>query len=234
MGKAKILIVEDEPIIAEDLKTKINKIGYQVIDVCYDFQSAVKIIDERTIDLILLDINLEGDKDGIDLAKYINETRDIPFVFLTSHSDESTLGRAKLTHPKAYLLKPFNESSLKSSLDVLLFNIASELGDKEDAFIMEKVGLEHLKLYFNKIKYLESDRNYVQVHYDNKVHLIRNSLNDFWAKLPQEIFLKVHRSFIINKHLVKSIKNNLIEIEGDQIPLSRSYKTEFIEHFKDQ
>lgn len=231
-GKARILIVEDEPIIAEDLRAKITRIGYHVIDVCYDYNSAKMAIDERSIDLILLDINLECDKDGIDLAEYINATRQIPFIFLTSHTDENTLDRAKHTHPKAYLLKPFNESTLKSSLDVLLFNIQHETIEKEDAYIMEKIGLEHVKLYFNKIKYIESDRNYVQVHYENKVHLIRIPLNDFKDKLPQEMFLKIHRSFIVNKHLVQSVKNNEVEIDGEKLPLSRSYKAQFIQEFK--
>ena len=125
--KAKILIVEDEPIIAMDIKSYLRKLGYHVIGVAHDSEQALDMIYTRKPDLILLDIRIDGTRDGIQIASIINEKYKLPFLFLTSHSDEHTLDRATATKPYGYIVKPFDENDLKTSVAVALHNFKASL-----------------------------------------------------------------------------------------------------------
>jgi len=126
----KILIVEDEPIIAMDIKTYLKKLDYNIIGVAYNSEQALDMIYSREPELVLLDISIEGTKDGIDIAEIIKEKYDIPFLFLTSHSDEHTLSRATTTNPYGYIVKPFDEQDLKTSIAVALHNYRSKKASK--------------------------------------------------------------------------------------------------------
>ncbi len=119
---ATILIVEDEPIIAQDIQYNLRHLGYSVIGIAHDSESALDMLSNRKPDLVLLDINIEGTKDGIDIARIINDKYSIPFLFLTSYSDEKTLARAKDTHPYGYIVKPFDEKDLKTSVAIAIAN----------------------------------------------------------------------------------------------------------------
>jgi len=117
-----ILIVEDEVLIARDIKITLEEIGYDVCSICYNSETALKDIYRCRPDLVLLDITIPGQKDGIGIANVLNDQHQIPFVYLTSHSDEATLERAKLSRPWGYIVKPFKDSDLKTSVQIALFN----------------------------------------------------------------------------------------------------------------
>jgi len=102
----KILIVEDEPIVALDEKKQVESFGYRVLDIVTTGEEAVVEIEKNPPDLVLMDINLEGKMDGIEVAETLKERFDIPVVFITAHSEVDTLQRAKITAPYAYLIKP--------------------------------------------------------------------------------------------------------------------------------
>lgn len=140
MPKSKILIIEDEPIIAMDIKSYLRKLEYQVVGVAYNSEKALDMIYTRQPDLVLLDISIEGTKDGIEIATIINEKYDIPFLYLTSHSDQTTLERATETKPYGYLVKPFDEQDLKTSIAVALHNHRSNKASK-------KITIEQLNKY---------------------------------------------------------------------------------------
>lgn len=122
MSNFKILIVEDEVLIAEDLKDSLEELGYDVCSVCYNSEKAVKELYRCQPDLALLDITIRGSQNGIDLGNIINKNHEIPFIYLTSHSDKATLDRAKVTRPYGYIVKPFKDSDLSSSIQIALFN----------------------------------------------------------------------------------------------------------------
>jgi len=127
MGKTKILIVEDEAIIAEDLKFMLKSLGYDVIGVAMKYNKAIEILSNTTPDLILLDIILGGAKSGIDLAHEINKNFNIPFIFLTSHADKLTVEQAKATKPLGYLVKPFHKEDIFATLEVAMVQSKSTL-----------------------------------------------------------------------------------------------------------
>ncbi len=122
--KVKVLIVEDEPLIAENLAMYLNNNDFEVAGIAYDFGEGIQQLQHSNPDIALLDINLGGEKDGIDLGTYIHSNIKIPFVFLTSYSDKSTLDRAKKIQPSGYLVKPFHEKSLLTTLEISLANFA--------------------------------------------------------------------------------------------------------------
>jgi DNA-binding NarL/FixJ family response regulator len=126
MLSIRILIVEDEPLIAENIAMYLNNNDFSVSGIAYDFDEAVKELRFNPPDAVLLDINLESDKDGIDIAKYLNAHHPLPFVFLTSYSDIALVERAKQTNPAGYLVKPFNERTLYTTLQIALANFAKQ------------------------------------------------------------------------------------------------------------
>ncbi|NQX91191.1 MAG: response regulator transcription factor [Flavobacteriales bacterium] len=118
----KILVVEDEPLVAEDLAAQVEDMGFEVAGICYSGADAITKIDEGNVDAALLDIRLEDNITGIDVAKHIRSTANIPFLYVTSHSDRSTLDEAKVTQPSGYIVKPFDENDLFAALEIAIFN----------------------------------------------------------------------------------------------------------------
>lgn len=122
----RVLIVEDEPLIAEDIASNLNAVDYTVAGIAYTSEKAMKYLQEEIIDIAILDINIKGDKNGIELARIINKSYKIPFIYLTSYADKGTVNEAKRTMPYGYLLKPFREKDLFSSIELALFRFSKE------------------------------------------------------------------------------------------------------------
>jgi DNA-binding NarL/FixJ family response regulator len=139
MSKLKILIVEDEPIIAENVSLYLDNHDFEVGGIAYDSDEAFEQLKLNTPDAVILDINLESDKDGIDIAAHINSNYQIPFLFLTSYSDKSTLERAKHVKPSGYIVKPFNEKTLLASLEIAISNHATEKNHDLPKLSVEKI-----------------------------------------------------------------------------------------------
>jgi DNA-binding NarL/FixJ family response regulator len=124
MTGIKILIVEDEPLIAKNIGMYLNNNDYEVSAIAYDADEALHQLKRQPPDFAILDINLESDKDGIQIAEYINQNNFIPFIYLTSYSDKDTLARAKKTNPSGFIVKPFNEKTLYATIEIALSNHA--------------------------------------------------------------------------------------------------------------
>jgi len=124
MSAIRVLIVEDDPIITEDMKDMLTNVSYEVIGTAYDMEEALEAIDSLKPDLVLLDINLEGQFEGLAIAEHINKTRKIPFLYITSYSGKDIVDKAKQTLPMGYIVKPFNERELYSSIEIALHNFS--------------------------------------------------------------------------------------------------------------
>jgi DNA-binding NarL/FixJ family response regulator len=124
MSNIRVLVVEDEPLIAEDIRETLDNIDFEVSGVAYDSDVALHELSSNTPDIVLLDINLGSNIDGIDIAEIINKRYQIPFIYLTSYADRSTVDRAKHTRPMGYIVKPFDERDLFTTLEIALFNFS--------------------------------------------------------------------------------------------------------------
>ncbi len=136
MNNERVLIVEDEKIIAIDLQRRLERFGYSVVGMAGEGREAVALALELEPDIILMDIMLAGGMDGVEAAKTIKASKDIPFIFLTAYTDEKTLERAKEVQPYGYILKPFKERELYTTIDIALYKheMASKLTRQERLF----------------------------------------------------------------------------------------------------
>ena len=132
MPSFKILVVEDESIVAMDIKHRLESMGYIVPAITSSGEEAVKKTAETNPDLVLMDIVLKGEMDGIDAAQQIKDNLDIPVVYLTAYSDEKTLKRAKITGPFGYIIKPFEDRELHSAIEIALYKHEMESKLKEN------------------------------------------------------------------------------------------------------
>lgn len=124
MSEIRVLIVEDDPLISIDIEQILNNLNFIVSGTAYTVDDALFQLKNNTPDAVLMDINLDDERDGIDIAEIINIQYQLPFIFLTSHADKQTLERAKKTKPAGYIIKPFDEKDLLAGLEIALYNYA--------------------------------------------------------------------------------------------------------------
>lgn len=139
-----VLIVEDEAIIAEDLRQSLECLGYTIFGVVASGEAAIEAVKDRAPDLVLIDIRLRGQMDGIDTARELRCRASLPIIYLTSHADEATLTRAKSTAPHGYLLKPFSDRDLRTAIEVAASKhlLERRLAERERWFatILQSIG----------------------------------------------------------------------------------------------
>ncbi len=138
-SECKILIVEDEPLIAEHIATYLNNSDFMVSGIAYDDEEARQLLRTSSPDAVILDINLDGETDGIQLAEFINKNYQLPFLFLTSYADRETLERAKKVEPWGYIVKPFNEKTLQATLEIAISNFAQRTNQLVPGIQLEKI-----------------------------------------------------------------------------------------------
>ncbi len=234
MSKVKILVVEDEMIIADTICNTLEDLGYDALEPAINFTEAIAAIETVMPDIAILDIQLSGSKTGVDIAKKINEDYDFPFIFLTSNSDIATIEEVKKVNPPAFLVKPFSKEELYSAIEIVLFNYASKTGQVDvanliikDAFFVKDKSV-FFKFLFDDILYIRSSHVYCEMFLkNNKIQLLRISLNDIVKKLNQK-FIRVHRSYIVNLDYLERIDNTSIIIKENVIPIGKKYKQDIL------
>ena len=166
-------------IIADDMQSMLEEIGYEIVDNVIVYEQAVEVLKNKEVDLVLIDIILASDKTGIDLGKHIRENYNIPFIFVTSNSDRATVENAKTVKPNGYLVKPFEQQDLYTSIEIALSNFtsvknngASESQEEEDDRLMSNkvlkdsifVKKQHLyyRIQFGDIQFIKADNVYLE------------------------------------------------------------------------
>lgn len=244
MGKINVLVVEDESIVSKDIQYSLKKLGYNVVGVAATGQKAIDLCGEKLPDIILMDIMLKGDINGIEASTRIKESYNIPVIFLTAYADENTLSKAKVTEPYAYIIKPFKEIDLHTSIEMafykhskeleilkerdMLYNIVENKENKEFIFVKSKSRL--IKLNTKDIFFIEALKDYVVINTLNKRYTIHSTMKDIERKMPQDFFLRVHRSYIVRLDKIAQIEqpNLILEENNKIIPIGGSYKEELI------
>ena len=233
----KILIVEDEALYADELEMLVDKLGYHHLATVDNSKEALILLEQDLPDLILMDIYLMGEHDGIDLAHLIQQKHPIPVIFITSLTDDLTFKRAARTNPLNFIIKPFNELQLQRTIELTVKKLDSNTMDiptesnydwesdfffQNHFFIKTRQRLE--KVEVEQVLYLEADKNYCQVHTAEKKFLVRMASKELLKKLPLNLFIQTHRSFWVNIKKVDSIdlQDSVLILGNKQIPLSLS------------
>jgi DNA-binding LytR/AlgR family response regulator len=229
MARIKIGMVEDEMVIALTIEKTLEELGYEFCGPASTYGDALEMLEVEKPDLVLLDINLAGKKDGIDVAEKIKLLYQIPFIFLTANSDTATIERAKKVKPNAYLVKPFNKEELYATIEIAISNFQSTNNASTDnikeTFVFVKEGQQYRKVYFDEVLYIESDNNYTRIYFqDNKKIMVRSSFTEFLEGLPVHEFIRVHRSYAVSISKIASLEIDDVVIQGHKIPVSKSYR----------
>lgn len=232
-----ILIVEDQSAVADILEGMVIEMGFEDCRKVSNFQEALDALNTDSPDLVLLDIRLENGREGFEIAKIINALHQIPFIFITSHSDEQTISEAIETDPFGFLIKPVRSEELLASL-LLASRLSpssskSFSGDKDSELIIDdSLFVRSRKMFFrvklSSILYIKALSNYVELITDKKRYVIRMSLNKFLERLDQEQFLKVHRSYVVNIKHIEAINRTSIIIGDTRIPLGKINREELL------
>ena len=240
----KILIVEDNVIIADDMQSMLEEIGYEVVDNVIVYEQAIEVLKNHHVDLVLIDIILASDKTGIDLGKHIRQNYNIPFIFVTSNSDKATVENAKTVKPDGYLVKPFEQQDLYTSIEIALSNFnyskknqvadiadSSSEGFTSNSVLKDSIFVKKQHLYyriqFGDIQFIKADNVYLEVNTVDKKFLVRSPLKDYLEKLPKNKFFRAHKSYIVNVDHIDAINSKDIMINNTLIPISKDFK-EFI------
>ncbi|MFV9550508.1 LytR/AlgR family response regulator transcription factor [Algibacter sp. PT7-4] len=238
-AKTKILIVEDEMIIAANISLQLTTLGYEVTGLVTRGEEALMHIEQHQPDILLLDINLKGNIDGIETAKIMQKTFNIPIIYLTANADEAHFNRAKVTNPYAFISKPFKKLDLERAIELTVNRIKTEkqtnkpLVEKTTPFILsDSIFVRHsekmVRVNIKDILYIEAERNYCRIYSKIKEYLLVITLKDLDEKLPQQHFIRVHRSFIVNLSQIDEVATSHIVIAKKAIPVSKSLKEELL------
>ncbi|MBK9275168.1 MAG: response regulator [Flavobacteriales bacterium] len=249
MAQTNVLVVEDESIVSKDIQHSLKKLGYHVVGAAATGEQAVKLAVEAQPDIILMDIMLKGEMNGIEAATQIRQETNIPVIFLTAYADESTLNKAKVTQPYGYIIKPFKEIDIHTSIEMalykhkkeaevlkerdLLFNLVESQGSANDLLFV-KSNSRLVKLRISDIYYIEALKDYVVINTLNARYTVHSTMKDIEGKLPESEFARVHRSFIVRIDKIVAIEQPNLILENDKkvIPIGGSYKDDLSRRLK--
>jgi len=237
MESIRIMIIEDDMVIATDLQLFLEELEYTIVEVLDSGEDGLEKLQTEGCDLILLDINLAGKLDGINTAALIRARYDLPIIFLTANEDLETLERAKTTAPEAYLVKPFNTLSLRSAIEIAagkiyslskpLENVLNLNSGQESIFL--KTGKRLQKVKFEEVLFIEANDIYADLYTAEKQHFVGHSLRFVTENFPSLTFLRVHRSYVVNLKKIEAIEDRHILIGEHRIPIGKTYREKLLE-----
>lgn len=250
--KVKLLIVEDESIVARHIAFELIDSGYEIADMVPSVEEAKQLLAQNSdIDIVLIDIMLKGGQTGIVLAKHLDVNYpEIPYIFLTSYADTPTINLVKsTTTPYAYILKPFNKRQIVVSIEMALENFSKRkpeldvlastnfkptpnqaLKISDSLFLKKDNHFERVLL--KEILFLEAESNYTTIHTQCGRFVYSMVLKKIEALLLPDFFLRVHRSYVVNINTINGFEGNMLLIDNKKIPVSKTYKNQVFKLFR--
>ncbi|MDN5205619.1 response regulator [Fulvivirgaceae bacterium BMA10] len=235
-----ILIVEDELLISEDIATKLKKADYEIVGQVETGEEALEIVNEKEPDLIIMDIHLNGNLDGIETAAKIKEHHNLPIIYLTDDSRSETLKRAGKTDPENYLVKPFMENQLHAAIE-LAFQHSSQNQSKgsleqeyyrldQSIFVRDKE--RFLRINVEDIIYMQAARSYCEIVTKEKTFTISENLNSVSINFQDAFFVKIHRSYVINMKKITGFEGNMVYLNDERLSISKAYRDDFFRRLR--
>jgi DNA-binding LytR/AlgR family response regulator len=232
----KVLIVEDEMLVAEDLAYHMVECGFKVTGIAISGEECFESINKEEPDIVIMDINIQGKLDGIEIARIINQTKKIPFIFLTANSDVATVNRAIPLNPDAFISKPFNKNDLKIAIELacqkhnnqVMQSVYSDDINLINHSIFVKEGNIYRRIDVPSVLYIEAKGSYSTIVTSTRSYTLSYNLNYFTTQVKNPVFKRVHRSFIININKVEGIDNSTLLINKTVIPVSKQHQKEIM------
>ena len=234
MEKTRILIAEDDFVVAKNLSITLEEKGYEVMGSCESGEELLQLLSQQLPDLVIMDINLAGLLDGVEVTALVKNKTDLPVLYLTSDRDPATLERAKLTNPDGYLIKPFDDDELIFAIEIALHRhhlnngATRESAVVSDSHLFVKVKNRLTKVRFEEVRYLEANDIYSILVTDQSSFILSYSLKVLEEKLPDRRFMRVHRSYIVNTEHINAIEDNYILIADKNIPIGKTYREDLM------
>jgi DNA-binding LytR/AlgR family response regulator len=231
MTPLKIGIVEDDLIIAEAISEMLRECGYTVTEPAMRYTEAIAMIEAEMPDLLLLDVNILGRMDGVEVGRTARQVFGIPFIFLTANTDFDTISRAREVAPSAFLAKPITKAQLYAAIEIAMANytlpVAAALKPgistpaQQPLFV--KDGYNFRKVDQTEILYAESEQNYVGMQLSNGRRVsMRGTLSEFESRLDPQHFLRTHRGFVVRIDKIEQIAGSALTVGGREIPVSKA------------
>lgn len=244
MSKVKLALVEDERLVARDLKARLSDMGYEVEAVFYNYESATGFLQSEgsEVDLMIIDIELDGQMDGIRIGEAIQENHDFPFIYLTSHTESQVVSEARETGPSAYLVKPFREKEIQIAIDLAISNYASQndassVSEDDSAYIINdsffiKRKFKYEKVRIEDILFAEAQRNYTRIKTQAESYLLSLTLKSVIDRLSYPYFIQSHRSYLLNLMHITGFEGNTVFLGEEEVPVSKNYRDMVFKRFR--
>lgn len=248
---AQLLIIEDEAVLALDLRATLQSEGYAVAGIAATGPRALELFGQHPdIGGVLCDIHLQGPWDGIETARRLLAVRPVPLIYLTALADQPTLDRALTTAPAAYLPKPVSAASLRAALALALHSIARpaapapvEPAPGPDALTRDTIlqladhvfikdNNQFVRIPLADILLLEADNTYTALRTPTRKYALRLTLGAVLERLHFAQLVRVHRSFAVNIQRVESFSDTEATVAGQAVPLGRQYREAFLKQFQ--
>ncbi len=230
MELIRVLIVEDELIIAAHIQHVLENAGFNVLEILTKGEQVISFMHKNQVDIVLMDINLAGELDGVETAEIINKTSKTPIIYLTSNNDDHNYERAKSTFPYAFLAKPFKEKDLIRSFELISQRFFQEddstFNKQENTVLSESIFIrdidKSLKIKIDDILFLEAERNYCKIYTKNNSYLLSVPMKSVESKISSKNFVRVHRSYIANLINIDSFSQSFLFFDKHKVPISKS------------
>ncbi|UXX79534.1 response regulator transcription factor [Reichenbachiella carrageenanivorans] len=232
MGKGKVLVVAVEVIIARSIVSKIEQMGFECVGTAIGTAEGLEMIKAEKPDIALLDVDLKGDQNGIELADQLKKELNIPTVFLTTQADQKKVSAAK-TMPYGYVPKSASAQDIFKVIQSAIAQFRTEKTESKRALLVKgslfvKDEYRFVKLKWADMDYIKSDGNYVEIHGQGNRKVIKETLKNIEMKLPKDTFFKTHRSYLVNIEKIQSIGGTSIRVGEEELPIVKRRRDELL------
>ena len=237
--KARVLIVEDESIVRWDIENTLKERGHSVVASCATGEEAVELCEEHRPQVVLMDIALAGGLSGIEAAKRIRERTGSAVVFLTANSDKATVSHARTAVPYGFVIKPVRPVDLLVAIEMAVHNHGKDAnvlrerddlrmrlaGEGDQAALFITVKGRQLRVLCREIRFIQALKDYVGIQVGARRFVVYSTMFGIEQRLPQDQFLRVHRSYIVRIGSIKAIEDYqlLLEDGEERIPIGGLY-----------
>jgi len=258
-NRVRILIIEDEAVLAMDLCDTLEAEGYLVVGTASNGRRALELFQANAVDLVLCDIQIKGEWDGIETVTRLLALRPLPVIYLSALADKDTLDRALKTTPAAYLTKPATIAGLRVAIELAVHTFARHVlpaapaapalepdlataAAKDtlsretilqlDDHVFIKHNYQFIRLALRDIVLLEADNTYTSLVTTERKYALRLTISAVLDRLRFPPLLRVHRSYAINSQHIEAFNEHEATVGGQVVPIGRQYKDAFLQQFQ--